>query len=532
MSRRDARDAELARHDRRRSRPERHNQRYGHFLRLTFIGSLIPGMGLIAAGRRVLGGFLLTMFVLLLAAAATVWILVPSRRLASYSGDREMLLYAGVGLTALAVCWLLIALATHRSLEPDDLPAGKRLAGAFVVILAASVVIAPMAVAARSAFTQRDLIAAISAGTADRPSQTTPQIADMEAPWADKPRLNVLLLGADTGKGRDEDDIVGGGERGIRPDTQIVASIDTTTGDTTLISLPRYLGRVPFPDDSPLSEYYPNGFLGPDGNPTNPEYTLNAVYKHVPNLHPDLGISGSDANKWAVEGALGIDIDYYMLVNLDGFEAIVDALGGVTIDVSQRVPIRYGEPDSNCTYRASYIETGEQQMDGSTALMYSRSRCGSDDYHRMERQQCVMKAIVDEADPATLLTRYQSIAATVIETDMVRTDIPEDLFSAIIDLTFDVRDADITSVSIDNELLASMGGGAATPDYDALRAFVHDQLGTSNDDTTATADDASDTSETDEGSTGSNTDAPSLTSGESAADADQPDEDAEADPTC
>ena len=89
-------------------------------------------------------------------------------------------------------------------------------------------------------------------------------------PWAKKPRLNLLLLGGDAGKGR----------TGTRTDTVIVASIDTKTGDTTLVSLPRNTGRMPFPADSPLHKYYPNGFTDGDGN--NAEYFLNAMYDNVP----------------------------------------------------------------------------------------------------------------------------------------------------------------------------------------------------------------------------------------------------------
>ena len=66
-------------------------------------------------------------------------------------------------------------------------------------------------------------------------------------PWAKKPRLNLLLLGGDAGKGR----------TGTRTDTVIVASIDTKTGDTTLVSLPRNTGRMPFPADSPLQRLLP-----------------------------------------------------------------------------------------------------------------------------------------------------------------------------------------------------------------------------------------------------------------------------------
>ncbi|NEE02511.1 LCP family protein [Phytoactinopolyspora halotolerans] len=455
-----------------RSRLERRrrqrNSRYGRFLGFAFLGSLVPGVGLVAAGRRRSGVALLVLVGLLACSAGAVLVLVPLNELASYGGDREKLLYIGVGTAALAVLWLLAALVSHRSLEPDGLPAPKRLTGAVVVVLAVSCVIAPMSLASRNAFTQRDLISSIAADD-DEESQTTPKDIDKKDPWANKPTLNFLLLGADVGLGREAE------EYGVRVDTQIMASIDTATGDTTLISLPRNLSQMPFPEESPLAEYYPYGYIDQTtADPLNGNSMLNSVYNNIPALYPDLEVSASDANKWAVEGALGLDIDYYMMVNLDGFSAIIDALGGITVDVSEPVPIHYGEPDAYCQSRASYIEAGAQHLDGSHALMYARSRCGSSNYKRMERQQCVIRAIIDEAQPQKLLTQYQSLASAT--KNMVKTDIPADLFPDVIDLTMKIQGAEIENLSINDDFFAEHGGEAANPDYEGLHAAVAEVL--------------------------------------------------------
>lgn len=441
---------------------------FGKFCRLTFFGSLIPGTGLIAAGRRLLGGFILTLCFLMIAAGAAAIILVPTTRLVSYGGDREFLLYAGVGLVAGGIAWMLIALITHRSLEPRGLSAGKRFVGSLMVVLAASVVVAPIAVAARNAFTQRDLIGAISSD--DEDSKTTPEDIKKDDPWAKKKRLNLLLLGADVGKGRLE-----GQWEDVRPDTQIVASIDTQTGDTTMISLPRNLGNIPFPEESELYNVYPNGFVPPTGMPStaDPEYAnweLNAIWKNVPG-NTEIDVSPSDANKWAVEGVTGLDIDYFMMVNLDGFEAVVDALGGITIDVGEEVLVDYGEPDyPACSYRAETIDVGEQEMDGSLALQYARSRCGGTNYDRMDRQQCVMQGIVDAAKPSTLLTKYQSLARAT--KGMVKTDVPPDLFPPIIELTSKVQGGEMATMSLDHDFFNQHGGSPDTPDYEAVHTAV------------------------------------------------------------
>jgi len=440
---------------------------YGRFLGLAALGSLVPGAGLWAAGRRRWGAFFLVGIGLALAAAVAVVVLVPRSRLAAVAFNRDELTVVGLALAAGAVIWLLVALTSHRALEPRGLSAGQRLGGALVVTLATSLVIAPLALGARYAFTQRDLIGAISAD--DEGSLTTPEIEEKADPWADIPRVNVLLLGGDAGRGR----------TGLRPDTQILASIDTRTGDTIMFSLPRNLQGVPFPADSPLYEYYPSGF-GHRNDDAN--YLLNAVYQNVPAEVPAEVFTGSenpgaDANKWAVEGILGVPVDYYVLVDLAGFEAIVDALGGITIDVPRDIPIGGGtnEFTGGKNPITGYIEAGEnRRLYGHDALWFARSREGSDDYERMARQRCVIGAIIDEADPATMLTRYQSLAAAT--KDIVRTDIPADLFPAFAELGLKVKTRGIATLSLDNKFFESFGSSTSSPDYDTVHQLVQEAL--------------------------------------------------------
>lgn len=453
-----------ARRSRLEARRTGRDQRYGRFLGLTALGSLVPGAGLFAAGKRRLATFLIVTLTIVAIAALAVVAFVPLGKLASYAGDTRVLPIIGGALILAAAVWVTVALVTHRSLEPEGLPTSKRLTGALVVVLTCSLVVAPLAVAAQNVFTQRDLIGAISGGGN---SHTTPEIEDVSDPWANKPRLNVLLLGGDGGEGR----------TGVRPDTQIMASIDTHTGETTIISLPRNLQKVPFPEDSPLTSLYPDGYQGPGDVG---EWLLNSVYRNVPDAHPEVfaGIDnpGADANKWAVEGALGVDVDYYLLVNLDGFEAVVNALGGITVDVPRRIP--WGNKDNGdgtCTKANGYIEPGEDQhLDGFHALWFARSRCGSDDYDRMARQRCVMNAIVAKADPATLLTQYQSLATAT--KDIVFTDIPENLFPPLIELMLKVKSAGLESLTLDDDFFASMGTTSADPDYAQVHQRVAEAL--------------------------------------------------------
>jgi LCP family protein required for cell wall assembly len=306
--------------------------------------------------------------------------------------------------------------------------------------------------AGQVALAQRDLIAQVFD---DGDSAT---VVDTPDPFGTKERVNVLLLGGDGGEGRD----------GVRTDTVIVASIDTDTGDTTLFSLPRNLEDLPFPEDSPLAEVYPDGF---DAG-SESESLLNAVYRNGPAEHPDiLGPTddpGADFLKLGVGEALGLTIDYYVLVNLEGFSRLVDALGGITVNVNYYVPIN-GDPGTG-ELPDDYIEPGPNQLlDGPRALDFARGRFGLTDYDRMARQRCTIDAIVDAADPGTVLRKYQELAATT--QDIVSTDIPQSALDDFVELGFLVKDAEIRSVVFDATLI-----DPAYPDYDQMRALVQEAL--------------------------------------------------------
>ena len=166
------------------------------------------------------------------------------------------------------------------------------------------------------------------------------------------------------------------------------------------------------------------------------------MYRNGPAEHPDVlgptADAGADFLKLGVGEALGLDLDYFVLVNLDGFSRLVDALGGITVNVNYYVPIG-GIPDSR-TLPDDYIAPGpNQHLDGARALDFARGRYGLTDYDRMARQRCTIDAIVDAADPVTLLRSYQELAATT--QDIVSTDIPRSALDDFVDLAFLVKDA-------------------------------------------------------------------------------------------
>jgi polyisoprenyl-teichoic acid--peptidoglycan teichoic acid transferase len=418
----------------------------------TVLGALLPGTAFLAAGRRVLGAC--TLIVSLLLAGAGVWLVLGGGRKAAIRAavDTGALLWVLGGAVVVGLCWVVVVVSGYRMLLPAGTSRGRRVAGGLLVAAIVVCIAAPAVMVGRAASAQRDLIAEVFD---DGDSAT---VVDTPDPFGAKERVNVLLLGSDGGEGRD----------GVRTDTVIVASIDTSTGDTTLISLPRNLEELPFPADSPLADAYPDGFWAG----TESESLLNAVYRNGPAEHPDiLGPTddpGADFLKIGVGEALGLNLDYYVLVNLEGFSRLIDALGGITVNVNYYVPIG-GNPGTG-ELPDDYIAPGPNQLlDGPRALDFARGRFGLTDYDRMARQRCTIDAIVDAAEPGTVLRQYQELAATT--QDIVSTDIPRSALDDFVELGFLVKDAEIRSLVFDSTVI-----DPAYPDFDQMRALVQEAL--------------------------------------------------------
>ncbi|PZA20872.1 LytR family transcriptional regulator [Modestobacter versicolor] len=427
---------------------------FGSALGYTVLGALLPGTAFLASGRRRLGAVVLTVFLLLLAGG--VWLATAGRGEAiRLAVDSTALVVAIGGVVLLALAWLVVVVGGYRAVLPRGARGWQHALGVLVVLLLCAGVVAPAAKVVQIASAQRDLVDTVFA---DEDSATVTAPVDESRPFGDKEEVNILLLGGDGGSDRE----------GVRTDTVIVANVQTDTGATTLFSLPRNLEDLPFPADSPLAAVYPDGF---DAG-SESESLLNAVYRNGPAAHPDIlgptADPGADFLKLGVGEALGLHIDYYVLVNLDGFSRLVDALGGITVNVNYYVPIG-GEPTLG-TLPDDYIAPGpDQRMDGPTALAYSRGRFGLTDYQRMDRQRCVLNAIVKAANPVTLLTRFQELAATT--QDIVSTDVPQDLLGDVVDVAMKVKDNAIRSVVFDDTVIRP-----AYPDYGLIRTLVQQAL--------------------------------------------------------
>jgi LCP family protein required for cell wall assembly len=390
----------------------------------TLLSAVVPGAGFLHSRRFRLGITVLLVSVggLLFAAVAAPHDLRGALDLAFDPSD---LTRAAVITLVCLTLWVAMVVATFVVLRPRGALGWQLWSGSAAVGVVCLAVVAPVTLVVHDAFAQAGLVNAVFTHnqTATRPTGVT-----AKDPWHGRTRVNVLLLGGDSGPNRD----------GTRTDTMMLASLDTSTGRTVTFGLPRNLVDVPFPESSPLHALYPDGFTGP-GDPGS--WMLNAVYREIPILYPHvLGKSadeGADAIKQAVEGATGLPVDYYVLVDFTGFRELVDAMGGITVNVNVPVAIN-GQTDAGIA-PTGYIEPGaDQHLDGFHALWYARGRYGSDDYQRMSRQRCVVGSIIDQADPANLLRRYQALAAAGER--VVSTDIPKELLPAFVELALKAKD--------------------------------------------------------------------------------------------
>ena len=399
-------------------------------LGVTLLGAVLPGGGYVWTGRR-LG------YVVLLPSMAGLGVLIAFAQedlatLLDFAFDPVRLRTAAVLASAAFAVWSFTVVTTYLMARPVGARRLHSRIGLAVACLLCLAVALPVSQGVRYARTQAELVAHVFE---DNRSATVPRDTTREDPWGGRERVSVLLLGGDGSVTRS----------GIRTDSIILLSVDTRSGQGVMFSLPRNMVNAQFPEESPLHDVFPDGFTG-EGDPA--AWMLNAVYGQVPALHPGLlGESdneGADALKHAVAGSLGTEVDYYMLVNLLGFQQIVDAMGGVTVNINEPVAID-GDTDRGIP-PSGYLEPGpDQHLNGYQALWYTRGRWGSDDYERMLRQRCMIDALVAEADPFNLLRRYQALAQAGQE--IVRTDIPRHLLPAFVNLGLKMKDRKLRSIA-------------------------------------------------------------------------------------
>ncbi len=418
--------------------PQRH-LRMRRALGLVTMSVVVPGSAQFVAGNRHLGRLAMRAWGVLWALAVLLLLGLLMLR-----GPTMALLLNGPVTSGLRVAawvvfagWALLLLDAWRLARPGRLARHTRLA------LTASCVVLVLVggfstSVASGAFTAANNVSSVLRGGGDSSRNAG--------------RYNVLLLGVDAAASRD----------GIRPDSINVASVDAVTGRTVVFGLPRNLQGAPFPASSPLHALYPDGFRCEDG-----ACMLNAVYT-LGREHEDEypgEEAGLAATREVVAETLGLEINYYAMVDMAGFTSLIDAMGGITLNVGRDVPIGGGGSSVS-----GYIEAGEGvHLDGHDALWFARSRHGSSDYERMNRQKCVMAAMAKQLDPSVLATRFVELSEA--GRNIVVTDVGAGHVVELAELALRAKSLDLTSVDFTPPLIVT-----ADPDLPLIRATVTDTI--------------------------------------------------------
>ncbi|NLE98426.1 MAG: LCP family protein [Propionibacterium sp.] len=465
-----------------RTATKRKGPRFSGSVLFTFLSTLVPGLGLVGSRQRsirtvgiaVAAGFvaLIAGFGVFFATRVTPapnqgWLDAAASAAVGLISQRATLHVITALMIAVGLLWVALIATTHVATRPRRLGAGKRAIGAFLVAALSLGIAAPVAVGARYSQVLASTLGSTFSPLGEVISDSQPDIEGPN-PFESIPRLNVLLLGADMDERRIEE-----GDRlgyGLRTDTIMLASVDTATGETALIQIPRNVQYTPFPPGSELSMLFPGGYTG---EPPADEWFINTMWEKVdagyPRVFRGQTYRGAEGLKQGVEGITGLEVHYFVMLNIDGLRELVDAMGGVTVNINEDLPI--GGNSENRRADAWLRQGPDQHLDGYHALWYARSRWSTSDYSRMARQSCLINAVVDQASPATMLTRFEAIARA--SSQMIQTDIPQEALEPLVDLALKVQDQPM------KRLVFSQGKNGywySDPDFEAMRAAVDDML--------------------------------------------------------
>lgn len=225
--------------------------------------------------------------------------------------------------------------------------------------------------------------------------------------------INILVMGLDR-RPRE-------GDAPTRTDSLFVVRVDPKTKSTAIVGIPRDLlvdipGKQGGTYQDRINTVYVAGELGkyPNGGV--------GLLKQVLAADP-----------------FNITIDHYVIIDLKGFEAVIDDLGGIDVDVPDEVyDPYYSETELPGDYFPVHFKPGLQHMDGKTALAYSRVRFSSDDLDRIQRQQRVIFAAIEKAKELNVLTKATSLWSKY--KDAVHTDISDALIPGYALLASQVQD--------------------------------------------------------------------------------------------
>jgi LCP family protein required for cell wall assembly len=449
-------------------------------LGLTTLGTLLPGAGLTQTRSKRLGWAVLALFLLTGVVVGYVVLRDGITNAALSLVARPSLLQGvAVGFVAIGILWCGSIILTAVQSRPTRLDRTRTRTLAALTTVLVFLVAGSTFKVAEYTFITTDTVNQVFGTTSLGNKQAGSGVnvtTEGDDPWANQPRVNILLLGSDAGADR----------TGIRTDSMIVASIDTKTGRTALISMPRNLLYAPLAPNSPLRARYPSGHFGapePTCAQNRPgekgQCMLTNLYVDAENYakaHPGAYPAGDQPGRVELRGAVqeitGLEVDQMVVIDLKGFSRLIDAMGGLDINVKLS---GYGTKltiggehaaDGSIFGVKGYFEPGRQHLDGYHSLWYARTRAADSDTFRQMRQRCVVQAIVQQVNPAQMVTKYPEVAS--ILKDNIYTDIPVQNLPAFVELVERVQKSKITSVALTQKQKVYSND----PDYDLIRELV------------------------------------------------------------
>ena len=383
---------------------------------LVLLTFLLPGSAQLVAGRRGLGRFALRIWFTVVGVAVLLGMVFLLHRSLVFSlfSRGSVLTVLEWALFGFATLWAVLFVDAWRLGQPATLVIKARRWLTAITAVLLVMTSGGLVYAATNVGAGRDALNSLFQGA------TTAT--------ATKGRYNILLLGGDSGADR----------IGTRPDSIQLVSVNAKTGRAVTFGFSRDTENINFRPGSTMQRLMPEGWNCGD------ECLLNGLYTwaqgHKAQFPAGTKDPGVEATREAVEALSGLDVHYFVLVDLRGFSGLIDALGGLEVNVQKRTPIGGG------TSRISgWIEPGVQHLDGYHALWYARSRQGSTNYERMARQRCVMTAMVQQVDPQSLVLNFADIVGAT--RGILKTDLPQSELGYFADLALKTRSQKIKSVN-------------------------------------------------------------------------------------
>jgi LCP family protein required for cell wall assembly len=276
------------------------------------------------------------------------------------------------------------------------------------------------------------------------PLPATPTPVPEEEPlpvWDGKDRVTILLLGIDRREG--EQDLP------TRSDTMMLLTIDPLNHTAGLLSIPRDLW-VPIPG------YEPN--------------RINVAHFLGEDERPDFG---PEVARRTVQRNFGVHVHYVARVDFKGFERLIDAIDGITVDVDRAI-LDNDYPNETYGINRLYVPVGPQRMSGIQALRYARSRHSDSDFGRIRRQQRVLQAAREQVLQMGIVPRLPQMFGIV--RGSIWTDISWIDMLKLANVGSQIKGAAITVRQIDDTLVedANRDGSVLVPLREKIRPLIQE----------------------------------------------------------